>query len=71
LFFGVLALIMIGVKDQNDRRDSWHHGGWTIKTVIWLLLIVLAFFIPDAVMLAYGMLYNLTFTLLIPCEIDD
>jgi hypothetical protein len=22
-------------------------------------------------MLAYGMLYNLTFTLLIPCEIDD
>ncbi|KAL7220542.1 hypothetical protein ACSBR2_013426 [Camellia fascicularis] len=20
---------MIGVKDQNDRRDSWHHGGWT------------------------------------------
>ncbi|KAK2447763.1 hypothetical protein P8452_12018 [Trifolium repens] len=54
LFFGVLALIMIGVKDQNDRRDSWHHGGWTIKTVIWLLLIVLTFFIPDAIMLAYG-----------------
>lgn len=58
LFFVVLALIMIGVKDQNDRRDSWHHGGWTVKTVIWLLLIVLAFFIPDAVTLAYGMLCN-------------
>lgn len=58
LFFGVLALIMIGVKDQNDRRDSWHHGGWTGKIVIWFLLIVLAFFIPDSVMLAYGMLCN-------------
>lgn len=58
LFFGVLALIMIGVKDQNDTRDSWHHGGWTGKIVIWLLLIVLAFFIPDSVMLVYGMLCN-------------
>jgi serine incorporator 1/3 len=56
LFFVVLALIMIGVKDQNDRRDTWHHGGWTVKSVIWLLLIVLAFFIPDSIMLAYGML---------------
>lgn len=54
LFFVVLALIMIGVKDQNDKRDSWHHGGWTVKIVIWLLLIVLAFFIPDSIILAYG-----------------
>ncbi|KAH1081640.1 hypothetical protein J1N35_021401 [Gossypium stocksii] len=34
LFFAILALIMIGVKDQNDRRDSWHHGGWIAKMVI-------------------------------------
>ncbi|KAG4960172.1 hypothetical protein AAZX31_13G191300 [Glycine max] len=54
LFFGILALIMIGVKDQNDRRDSWHHGGWTAKIVIWLLLVVLAFFLPDAIILVYG-----------------
>ncbi|KAK7303238.1 hypothetical protein RJT34_14140 [Clitoria ternatea] len=54
LFFGILALIMIGVKDQNDRRDSWHHGGWTVKMVIWLLLVVLAFFLPDVIILAYG-----------------
>ena len=55
MFFGILALIMIGVKDQNDRRDSWHHGGWTAKIVIWLLLVVLAFFLPDAIILVYGM----------------
>lgn len=56
LFFGIFALIMIGVKDQNDRRDSWHHGGWTVKIVVWLLLLVLGFFMPDAVTLVYGML---------------
>ncbi|KAF4358736.1 hypothetical protein CsatB_026070 [Cannabis sativa] len=56
LFFGIFALIMIGVKDQNDRRDSWHHGGWIAKMVIWLLLVVLAFFIPNAVISFYGTL---------------
>lgn len=54
LFFGVLALLMIGVKDQNDRRDSWHHGGWTIKMVIWALLVILMFFIPNVVITIYG-----------------
>ncbi|XP_061347883.1 uncharacterized protein LOC133293347 isoform X1 [Gastrolobium bilobum] len=54
LFFGILALIMIGVKDRNDRRDSWHHGGWTVKVVIWLLLMVVPFFLPDVIILIYG-----------------
>ena len=54
LFFGVLALLMIGVKDQNDRRDSWHHGGWTVKMVIWALLVILMFFIPNVVITIYG-----------------
>lgn len=52
---------MIGVKDQNDRRDSWHHGGWTVKSVVWLLLVVLAFFLPDVVISVYGMLCKLYF----------
>ncbi|KAM7488716.1 hypothetical protein LguiB_026200 [Lonicera macranthoides] len=56
LFFGILALIMIGVKDQNDRRDSWQHGGWMAKFVIWALLIVLMFFLPNVVFSIYGTL---------------
>ncbi|KAK4370508.1 hypothetical protein RND71_009983 [Anisodus tanguticus] len=56
LFFGLLALKMIGVKDQNDRRDSWHHGGWVAKLVIWVLLVVLMFFLPNGVMTIYGFL---------------
>ncbi|KNA10893.1 hypothetical protein SOVF_140080 [Spinacia oleracea] len=56
LFFVVLAIIMIGVKDQNDKRDSWHHGGWIGKMVIWLLLIVLMFFMPNVIVDIYGIL---------------
>ncbi|MQL73794.1 hypothetical protein Taro_006184 [Colocasia esculenta] len=54
LFFAIFALMMIGVKDQNDRRDSWHHGGWAVKIIIWVLLIVLMFFLPNVVITAYG-----------------
>ncbi|EEF45400.1 probable serine incorporator isoform X1 [Ricinus communis] len=56
LFFAIFALIMIGVKDQNDRRDSWHHGGWIAKMVIWLLLLVLMFFMPNVVIAIYGII---------------
>lgn len=44
---------MIGVKDKNDRRDSWHHGGWTVKFVVWAVLIVLMFFLPNVVISVY------------------
>lgn len=56
LFFVILALVMIGVKDQNDRRDSWHHGGWTVKFVIWGVLTILMFFMPNVVVTIYGTL---------------
>ncbi|KAK2646901.1 hypothetical protein Ddye_022096 [Dipteronia dyeriana] len=56
LFFAILALIMIRVKYQNDRRDSWHHGGWVAKMVIWLLLVVLMFFLPNEVLTVYGII---------------
>lgn len=56
LFFGLFALIMIGVKDQNDRRDSWHHGGWIFKMIIWVLLVVLMFFLPNEVISVYGIM---------------
>lgn len=58
LFFTIFALIMIGVKDQNDRRDSWHHGGWIVKLVVWALLIVLMFFLPNVVVTIYGKNYR-------------
>lgn len=56
LFFAILALIMIGVKDQNDKRDSWQHGGWIAKIIIWALFIILMFFLPNVVTAIYGTL---------------
>lgn len=53
LFFTIFALMMIGVKDQNDRRDSWHHGGWIAKIAVWALLIVLMFFLPNVIITIY------------------
>ncbi|PKA67153.1 hypothetical protein AXF42_Ash004645 [Apostasia shenzhenica] len=53
LFFLVHALIMIGVKDQNDKRVSLHHGGWIVKIVVWIVLIVLMFFLPNVVITIY------------------
>ncbi|VAH33673.1 unnamed protein product [Triticum turgidum subsp. durum] len=55
LFFAIFALMMIGVKDQNDRRDAWHHGGWIAKFAIWVVLVVLMFFVPNIVISVYGL----------------
>ncbi|XP_058082095.1 uncharacterized protein LOC131230274 isoform X2 [Magnolia sinica] len=45
--------MMIGIKDQNDKRDSWHHGGWIAKIAVWALLIILMFFLPNVVVTIY------------------
>ncbi|CAI9118607.1 OLC1v1020199C1 [Oldenlandia corymbosa var. corymbosa] len=56
LFFGILSLIMIGIKDQNDKRESIHHSGWPVKMMIWVLLVGLMFFLPNVVITVYGFL---------------
>lgn len=53
LFFATFAAMMIGVKDQNDRRDAWHHGGWIVKIIVWAVLIVLMFFLPNVIISIY------------------
>lgn len=53
-FFTLFALVLIGVKDQRDQRDGWHHGGWMLKLCLWGLLILLAFLAPTGLVGAYG-----------------
>ncbi|MCO5579600.1 hypothetical protein L7F22_033457 [Adiantum nelumboides] len=53
LFFALLSLLMIGVKDQKDWQDS---GGWTTKLIGWFLSSILMFFLPNGVITAYGIL---------------
>ncbi|XP_051208981.1 uncharacterized protein [Lolium perenne] len=56
LFFATFALTMIGVKDQNDQRDAWHHGGWIAKFAVWAVLVILMFFVPNIVVTIYEVL---------------
>ncbi|KAH7426563.1 hypothetical protein KP509_10G006400 [Ceratopteris richardii] len=56
LFYTLFALVMIGVKDRKDWRDSLHHGAWTAKLIGWFILTVLMFFLPNGVMIGYGIL---------------
>ena len=53
LFFVVFALLMIGVKDQRDTLDSWHHGGWLEKIMTWCNLVGLMFFLFPMVLLVF------------------
>lgn len=54
LFFTILAILMIGVKNQKDPRDSLHHGGWMMKVISWCLLVILMFFLPNEIISFYG-----------------
>lgn len=53
LFFTILAILMIGVKNQKDPRDSLHHGGWMMKIISWCVLVLLMFFLPNEVISLY------------------
>ncbi|XP_072989889.1 uncharacterized protein [Typha latifolia] len=53
LFFAVLAIIMVGIKDQKDPRDGVHHGGWMAKIFCWCVLVFLMFFVPNGVVSFY------------------
>eukprot|EP00850_Spirogloea_muscicola_P006134 SM000029S10429 [mRNA] locus=s29:39204:41673:- [translate_table: standard] len=54
LFFSSFALILIGVKDQGDARDGWHHGGWMVKFILWGMAILLGLCLPTGLIGAYG-----------------
>ncbi|GFQ08324.1 probable serine incorporator [Phtheirospermum japonicum] len=53
LFFTILAIFMIGVKNQKDPRDSVHHGGWMMKVISWCILVILMFFVPNGIISFY------------------
>lgn len=54
VFFTILAVLMIGIKDQKDPRDQLHHGGWMAKIVCWFIVVFLMFFVPNGIISFYG-----------------
>jgi hypothetical protein len=55
LFFGLLALTMLGVKFKGDKRDQYlQHGGWFVKIGLWLICNIVPFFFPASLINSYG-----------------
>ena len=55
MFFGFMALALLGVKYKSDKRDQYlHHGNWLVKLGLWLAFCVLPFFFPAGLVNAYG-----------------
>ena len=46
MFFLLMAIIMLGVKNSNDPRASIQNGFWGLKFLIMIGIIIGAFFIP-------------------------
>lgn len=68
LFFSILSLLMVGVKNQKDPRDSLHHGGWMMKVICWCLLVILMFFLPNEIISFYGKLLLLSKSRILVCH---
>ena len=51
LFFGLMVLVTIGVKveDEDDWRTVTHRGLWPYKIIIWGVLVGTTFLYPDAI----------------------
>ncbi|KAJ7549879.1 hypothetical protein O6H91_07G073200 [Diphasiastrum complanatum] len=54
VFFFIMYLTTVGTSTINDPRDAWHSGWWPIKSLMWMFLMVLPFFIPSAFIQIYG-----------------
>lgn len=59
LFFGLLALVLLGVNYKGDKRDQYlQHGGWLVKALLWLLCNIVPFFLPASVVNTYGEVHS-------------
>jgi serine incorporator 1/3 len=60
LFFGILALVLMGVKRKADPRAKFlMSGSPAIKLGLWLTANALPFLLPNNVVLAYGYIARL------------
>ncbi|KAF8734686.1 hypothetical protein AX14_003116 [Amanita brunnescens Koide BX004] len=50
----VLSALLIGVKDTRDKRAAIQNGWWGPKVLLWLILVVTSFFIPNGFFMFWG-----------------
>lgn len=54
LFHFILGIILLGVRSTRDDRAALQNGFWGPKIIVWFLLIVVSFFIPEGFFLVWG-----------------
>ncbi|KAF7327592.1 hypothetical protein MKEN_00338400 [Mycena kentingensis (nom. inval.)] len=54
LFHTILSLSLIGVKDTRDKRAAIQNGWWGPKVLLWIVLVVISFFIPNEFYIFWG-----------------
>ncbi|KAG6864971.1 hypothetical protein C0991_005878 [Blastosporella zonata] len=50
----ILSLSLIGVRDTRDKRAAIQNGWWGPKILLWLILMVVTFFIPNGFFMFWG-----------------
>ncbi|KAI5997898.1 serine incorporator/TMS membrane protein, partial [Pisolithus albus] len=54
LFHAILSLSLIGVNDSRGKRASIQNGWWGPKVLLWLILVVATFLIPNGFFMFWG-----------------
>ncbi|KAJ8509153.1 hypothetical protein ONZ45_g8668 [Pleurotus djamor] len=54
LFHVLLSVALVGVQDTKDKRASIQNGWWGPKVLLWLVLVVITFFIPNGFFIFWG-----------------
>ncbi|TBU41487.1 TMS membrane protein/tumor differentially expressed protein [Dichomitus squalens] len=54
LFHALLSVSLIGVQDTKDKRAAIQNGWWGPKVLLWLVLVVISFFIPNGFFMFWG-----------------
>ncbi|KAF7773281.1 hypothetical protein Agabi119p4_5448 [Agaricus bisporus var. burnettii] len=54
LFHIILSASLIGVKDTRDKRGAIQNGWWGPKVLVWLILVIVSFVIPNGFFIFWG-----------------
>lgn len=54
LFHFMLSLSLINVQDTRDKRAAIQNGWWGPKVLLWIILLVVSFFIPNPFFMFWG-----------------
>jgi len=54
LFHSLLSLSLIGVTESRDKRAAIQNGWWGPKVLLWFVLVIVTFFIPNGFFIFWG-----------------